>query len=402
MATEFRFPDVGSGITEGEIVKVHVKEGDKVKDDQVLFEIETAKAVVEMPAPAAGTVLSINVKAGQTIKVGEVLAVIGQPGEKIEQKSQTAGTQFQIAKRAEQEPLGKQVIASHRIVATPHTRQLAKQLGVDINKAAGTGQGGRITDEDIQNAAKNSEPKSEAPKIKFEKFGEVLRIPIHGVRKAIVERMQIAVSVPTVTNTDEADITKLFKLREKEKKVAANKGIKLTYLPFIAKAVIIGLKEHPYVNSSIDEEANEIVLKKFYNIGFAVDTPDGLIVPIIKNANKKSIFDLAMDMEKLSDKARERKLTLEDMQGGSFTITNLGTYGGIFFTPILNHPESAILGIGKIMDKAVYDGKKFAVRKVLPLSMTYDHRLIDGAVAAKFLNTIIRHLEDPDLLLVDE
>ena len=409
---EFKFPDVGSGITEGEILKVHVKEGDIVKEDQVLFEIETAKAVVEMPSPAGGTILRINVKEGQTIKVGDVLAVIGKAGEIIEEKKEKP-QQTQLAKRVEIQQ--SQVIAvqpaqqsSGRVVATPHTRQLAKHLGVEINKVRGTGNGDRITDEDVQNAVKSGIEKKqdakkvESPRVKFERFGQVLRIPIHGVRKTIMERIQISVSVPTVTNTDEADITRLVKLREKEKKVAINKGIKLTYLPFIAKAVIIALREHPYVNSSIDEQENHIVLKKYYNIGIAVDTADGLIVPVMKNADKKSIFELAMDMEKLSEKARERTLTVEDMQGGSFTITNLGTFGGLFFTPILNHPESAILGIGKIIDRLKYDGKKLAVRKAMPLSLTYDHRVIDGALAARFLNTVIKHLEDTDLLLVDE
>ena len=413
---EFKFPDVGSGITEGEVLKVYIKEGDIVKEDQVLFEIETAKAVVEMPSPSGGAILKLNVKEGQTIKVGDILAVIGDSGEKIEEKEveKEEPTKIEIAKKPEKSqsqtitPQSSYTSNSARIVATPHTRQLAKNLGIELDKIKGTGNGGRITDEDVQNAAnsgigkRESTQKSDAPRVKFERFGEVLRIPIHGVRKTIMERIQISVSVPTVTNTDSADITRLVRLREKEKKVALNKGIKLTYLPFIAKAVIIALREHPYVNSSIDEQENQIVLKKYYNIGIAVDTPDGLIVPVIKNADKKSIFELAMDMEKLSEKARERKLTVEDMQAGSFTITNLGTFGGLFFTPILNHPESAILGIGKIIDNLKYDDKKILVRKTLPLSLTYDHRVIDGALAARFLNTIIKHLEDPDLLLVNE
>ncbi|MEK6808938.1 MAG: dihydrolipoamide acetyltransferase family protein, partial [Nanoarchaeota archaeon] len=290
MITEFKFPDVGSGITEGEILRVHVKEGDKVKEDQVLFEIETAKAIVDMPSPAEGIVLKVNVKETQTIKVGDILAIIGEKGEKVNMKKDEP-EKIQISKSVKKQVAISDVSAtSGRIVATPHTRQFAKELGIDITKVIGTGHGGRITDEDIQNftvgtgkgIANQTQPKTESPRIKFEKYGEVLRIEIHGVRKTIMERIQISTSVPTVTHTDEADITSLVKLREKEKKIAENKGIKLTYLPFIAKAVIIALKEHPYVNSSIEEESRHIVLKKYYNIGIAVDTADGLIVPIIK------------------------------------------------------------------------------------------------------------------------
>ncbi len=434
MAVEFRFPDVGSGISEGDIVKVKCKVGDVVKEDQVLFDIETAKAVVEMPSPASGTILAINVKEGQTIKVGDVIAVIGEKGEKVESKAalpkpqpQTVQSQVSSQAKPAQAVSPALSISSGRIVATPHTRQLAKQLGVDINSISGTGVGGRITDEDIQNSAKggssakgvkqstpqiqestqvsqsaqvSSEPKT--PKVSFEKFGQILRVPIKGVRKAIVERMELAARVPMVTNFDEADITDISKVRDKEKKIADKKGYKLTYLPFITKACIVALKEYPYVNSSIDKESNEIILKKYYNIGIAVDTPEGLIVPVIKGANKKSIKELAMDMEKLSDKARDRSISLDEIEGGTFTITNLGTIGGSFFTPILNYPESAILGLGKIREEIIKKGKKKIVKKTLPLSLTYDHRIIDGALAAKFLNTIVKHLEDPDLLFVDE
>ncbi len=403
MAVEFRFPDVGSGISEGDVVKIHTKVGDTVKEDQVLFDIETAKAVVEMPSPASGSVLAVNVSVGQTIKVGDVIAVIGKPGEIVETpKVAPAVKSGQLVSSVSSSPSG-------RIVTTPHTRQLAKQLGVEINSVKGTGAGGRITDEDIKNASTQSSQsqaivssESKGPKVTFEKYGQILKIPIKGVRKAIVERMELAVRVPMVTNFDVADITDLAKVRDKEKKIAEKKGYKLTYLPFIMKAVIIALREHPYVNSSIDKDSNSIILKKYYNIGIAVDTADGLMVPVLKNADRKSIKELAMDMEKLSDKARERSISLEELEGGTFTITNLGTIGGNFFTPILNYPESAILGLGRIIEQEIKIGKKKIVKRSIPLCLTYDHRIIDGALAARFLNTIIKHLEDPDLLFVDE
>jgi pyruvate dehydrogenase E2 component (dihydrolipoamide acetyltransferase) len=208
-------------------------------------------------------------------------------------------------------------------------------------------------------------------------------------------------TAPHVTATDEVDITRLVDLREREKEKAAKKGIHLTYLPFVIKAVVAGLQEHPFVNASLDDETEEIILKKYFSIGVAVDTKDGLMVPVVKNAQDKSILQLADELTKLSEKARSRSIDLADLKGGTFTITNYGAVGGIYGTPIINYPEVAILGLGKIQEKPVVVGGKIEVRKILPLSLSFDHRVVDGAEAARFLNTVIDHLEDPDLILLE-
>ncbi|MEM4389236.1 MAG: dihydrolipoamide acetyltransferase family protein [Candidatus Micrarchaeia archaeon] len=378
MVYVFRFPDVGEGITEGRVVKWLVKEGERVKEDQPLGEIETDKAVVEMPSPKAGIVLRLYVPEGGVVKVGEALAAIGEEGESAPE----ATAPLQPAAR----PL-----------ATPAVRKLARELGVDLTKIRGTGPAGRITEQDVR--AASTAPRAPPP-VHIE--GPVERIPLVGVRKLIAQRMsQSAFTIPHVTHMDECDVTELWKLREGKKALAQAKGIHLTFLPFIARAVILSLKHHPIFNASIDEEKGEIVIKKYINLGIAVDTPDGLLVVVIRNADSKDILELAREMNELSERARERKVSLEELRGSTFTITNIGTLGGIFATPIINPGECAILGTGRIRDApAVLDGQ-IVVRKLLPLSLSFDHRITDGAAAARFVNAIKQHLEDPSLLLVD-
>ena len=422
MAYEFKFPDVGEGIHEGEIVKWKVKVGDKVEADQPLVEIETDKAVVDIPSPKAGTILKINHKEGETINVGEVLVVIGDKGEKAESKPEAKAKKEEHytgsvvgfleeapeeeEKKAEKKAIAKKEAAKH-VKATPAVRVLARKLNVDINSVSGTGSEGIVTEEDIKKAAsgekESSEEKTAGIKVarKYDMWGYIDRMPLKGMRKSISKHMSEAHStIVPITNFYDADATKLYEFREKEKKIAEKKGIHLTFIPIIVKAVVKALKKHPIINSSLEGE--EIILKRYYNIGVAVDTNDGLIVPVVKGADKKDIFQIASEIQALAEKARERKLDLMDLKGGSFTITNLGSIGVKYFTPMVNYPESCILGPGKIEDMPAVKEGKVVVRKILPLTITYDHRIVDGAEAARFMNDLVSYLENPAAIFIEE
>ncbi len=387
MPFDFVLPDLGEGITEGEIRKWLVKEGDSIEEHQTALEIETDKAVVEVPSPKKGKVLKINKDIGDIAKVGEVLMVIAEAGEAVEEKPK------------EERPKSVSVVGvlpeEEEVLAAPAVRALAKELGVKLESIKGSGPGGSITKDDVTEA-------SEKGKKKEDQFGAVERIPMRGLRKTIAKNLTFAQkTTASVTGMDEADITELWNLREKEKKPIQDKGIHLTFLPFFIKAVYHALAEHPLLNASIDDEREEIVIKKYYNIGVAVDTPDGLMVPVIKDAHKKTILELATEIQNLSQKARERKITLDEMKGSTFTITNYGHFGGWFATPIINYPDAAILGTGKISDKPWVKEGQIVIRKILPLSLTFDHRVTDGVDASKFLTKIIRYLEDPALLFIE-
>ena len=412
MALEFRFPDVGEGIHEGTLVKWLVKEGDKVEADQNIAEVETDKAVVEIPSPKKGTILKVYHKEGDTITVGEVLAVIGDKGEKVperavqkkEEKRYTGSVVGFVPEEEvdldEQKKQQKKAASNmeRSVSAAPKARKLAKDLGVDFSAVSGTGPNNVITEEDVRNAAQPA--KSSGPKVakKYDMFGYVDRIPLKGIRKITAEKMIQAVrNAALVTHHDHVDVTDLSELRKKEKDRAAKQGVNLTYLPFIIKATIEALKKHPYVASSVEE--NEIIIKKYYNIGVAVDTPEGLMVPVIKGAERKNLYDISKEIENFVEKAKTRKIDLMDLKGGVFTITNIGVIGSTYFTPIINYPETCILGTGRIEDQArVIDGK-IIVRKVMPISFTYDHRVLDGAEAARFMNDLKALLENPKSLL---
>lgn len=419
MPLEFKFPDVGEGITEGEIVKWLVKEGDRVSEHQPLAEIETDKAIVEIPSPKAGTIQKIYHKEGDTVKVGEVLVTILETGEKAasqvkKPEVKPAGVVGYLEEAPEEikeevktvQKLQEELRTEIQIQATPATRRLAKELGIDLTNVKGTGKEGRITEEDVRNFAQRQQVEVKTEAIvkarKYDLYGYIETIPLRGVRKAVAKKMKESVShIPHVIHMDEADVTKLWELREREKKIAEMKGIHLTFLPFIVKAVIAGLREHPYINSSLDEEHEQIILKKYYNIGIAVDTQDGLIVPVIKIADEKSILDIAKEISDLSDRAKKRQLDLAELKGGTFTITNIGSVRGFFATPIINYPESAILALGRIFDRLVIEDRKVVPKKILPMSLAFDHRILDGAEAARFMQTVIEHLEDPDLVLIE-
>ena len=417
MAFEFKFPDIGEGLTEGEIVRWLIKEGDEIKEGQPLVEVETDKALAEIPSPRTGVILRIMAKEKEIVKVGQVIVVIGEKGEAIAApppRPKSVGVVGELEEAPEEIPISaakaepiRPAFVSEHALAAPVVRALAKELDVDINKVKGTGPEGRVLEKDVRQAAeakaKPAEEVKEVKKVKkYDLYGYVDRIPLRGVRRSIAKAMvKSKYTAPHVSAMDEADVTELWQIREKEKKVAESKGIRLTILPFIIKAVIAGLTEHPYLNATLDDENEEIILKKYFNIGLATDTPEGLMVPVVKNAKEKSIFELAKELTQLAEKARNRTIDLADLKGGTFTITNYGAVRGIYGTPIINYPEVAILGIGRIQEKPVVRDGKVVVRRILPLALSFDHRVVDGGEAARFLNTVIARLEDPDLILLE-
>jgi pyruvate dehydrogenase E2 component (dihydrolipoamide acetyltransferase) len=408
MATEFRFPDLGEGIAEGEVKKWLVKVGDLVKKDQSLAEVETDKAVVEIPSPVAGKVLRLDHKEGELVKVGEVLAVIGEEGGSAESKQ--APTPAATDERPPsvsvvgELPTEEVVVTSatqkrspRDVKAMPAVRKAARDKGVDITAVEASGPSGQVLGSDL-----GARP---APRTvpKFDIYGYVDRVPVRGIRRTTAKRMlESQARTAAVTSMEQADVTRLVGMRERLKgPMKEQKGVKLTYMPFIVTAIVRALKLHPLLNSMIDDEREELVIKKYYNIGVAVAIDDGLMVPVIKAADQKSLWELAEEIALLAKSAQERKIDLADLKGGTFSITNYGVFGGTYGTPIINYPETAILGIGRIMDAPLAVDGVIKVRKVLPLSLTFDHRAYDGAVAAKFLRDLVRLLENPEELLLN-
>jgi len=396
MPFDFVLPDLGEGITEGEIRRWVVKEGDSVAEHQTVLEIETDKAIVEVPSPRKGRVLKIRKEEGETAKVGEPLMTIAMEGDDAEPAAE-------IKPATEERPRSVSVVGvlpeeqdqKTEVLATPAVRALAKELGVRLETIKGSGPSGSITSEDLNKAVGKAQ-------VEQDRLGPVERRPLKGLRRTIARNLMIAQrTTVSVTGMDEADITGLWELREREKEALQAKGIHLTFLPFFIKAVQHSLAQHPMLNASVDEEKEEIILKKYYNIGVAVDTPEGLMVPVIKDADKKTILELAADLQELSTKARERKITLDEMKGSTFTITNYGHFGGTFATPVINYPDVAILGTGRISEKPWVHNGQIVIRKVLPLSLTFDHRVTDGADASQFLTKVISYIEDPDLLFIE-
>lgn len=434
---EFKFPDVGEGIHEGTIVKWRVKENDEVKSDQVLVEIETDKAIVEIPSPRAGIVAKMFHKEHEIIKVGEILVVIVDNGETYDPAAVSAAPAMQEKPPVQTGEKGPGVVGSidssgaeipkveirARAQATtqnqtsaikilPATRMLAQKLGVDISKITGTGPGGLITDQDVKNikgdelqtsnVISTSSPTITPSKASQSKTfpGDITRTPYKGIRKAIGDHMVTSLTrAAQVTHVDTIDVSKLVARREQEKSAAQSQNIKLTFLAYITKAVAETLKEFPIVNSELDDTSNpsapEIITKNFCNIGIAVDTEEGLFVPTIKDADKKDLLMIAQEIVTLAEKAKNKKLTPDDMSGGTFTITNYGSIGGDFATPVINYPEAAILGLGKIRDAFAIDltTKQPVATKTMTLALTFDHRIIDGATAARFVNALGQKLQ---------
>jgi pyruvate dehydrogenase E2 component (dihydrolipoamide acetyltransferase) len=434
VAFEFKLPDIGEGIHEGEIVKWFVKPGDEVNEDDVLCEVQNDKAVVEIPSPVKGKVLEILVEEGTVATVGQTLITFDAPGyenmtfkgqEQDETKQQEKPQEVSKEEKSEAaapqtEPAGQpEVDPNRRVIAMPSVRKYAREKGVDIRLVQGTGKNGRVLKSDIDTflaGGAAAAQKQEAPTAKEEKtaaaaaqqpvvlegeFPET-REKMSGIRRAIAKAMVNSKhTAPHVTLMDEVDVTKLVAHRKKFKEIAAEKGIKLTFLPYVVKALTSALREFPVLNTSIDDATEEIIHKHYYNIGIAADTDRGLLVPVIKHADRKPIFALAKEINELATKAREGKLMPNEMKGASCTITNIGSAGGQWFTPVINHPEVAILGIGRIAEKPIVRDGEIVVAPVLALSLSFDHRMIDGATAQKALNHIKRLLNDPELLLME-
>ena len=406
MVYEFKFPDLGEGIVEGEIRKWLVKQGETVEQDQPLAEVETDKAVVELPSPQPGTILKLHRKEGSIIKVGEVLATIGEKGEVVPTTTEKKSSIVGELPEPEEEPSEIARIAEQaKILATPAVRGLAKELSIDISSIKGSGPQGRVTEEDVRSAASTPEPAAPTKRRiapKFDLYGYVERVPVRGVRRVTAKRMmESQTKAAHVTAMEIADVTELYDIREKLKiSFKDNDKPKITYLPFIIKAVVEALKQSPLLNSTYSEESEEIIIKKYYNIGFAVATEEGLLVPVIKGADLKNIKELADEIQKLTELASSRKIDLADLNGGTFTITNYGVFGGTYGTPIINYPEVAILGTGRIMDAPMVKDGEIKIRKALHLSLSFDHRVLDGAEAARFMNTLKSKLENPVTLLV--
>jgi pyruvate dehydrogenase E2 component (dihydrolipoamide acetyltransferase) len=367
MLMELRLPDVGEGIAEGEIVRWMVAEGARVKEDEPLVEVLTDKADMEIPSPADGVVTRILAGAGQTVKVGDVIALIETAGEGL-------------SERGAAEASGK----GGQTLATPAVRKLARDLSVDLARVSPTGPGGRITEEDVRRSAVPSADVASAEE----------RIPFRGRRRTAAKKMVLSkTTVPHALLVDEAEATQLLKAREAVREIAVREGIKITILPFIVQAVVAALRTHPAVNASLDEERDEIILKKQFDIGIAVDAPDGLVVPVVRGAGERSLVDLAREIERLADGARAGSLTHADLSGGTFTVTSIGSVGGLFSYPVINPPEAAILGVHKIVRRPVVREGEIAARDMLYLSLSFDHRLIDGGTATRFLNDVIRLIE---------
>ena len=390
MIKEFHLPDVGEGISEAEIVRWLIAEGSTVNEDQDIVEIETDKAIVSLPSPHAGKIVKLHHKEGDLTKVGEILVTI-----ETDEAGQSETRAPQTDRGTVVGSLGDEEMIElpTPVKAIPAVRALAKKLGVDLTKIHGTGSEGKITREDVERASPEHLPETVHD---ADASGPIERVPLRGLRRTIAKRMHAARQrVSDVTIWEDADIADLDRIRSKEKEIAAQEGIKLTYLPYVIQATLDALKAHPYLNATLDDEREEILLKKFYNVGIAVDTADGLIVFAIKRADQKSLLDLAQEISTLAEKARTRRLDLSELRGSTFTITNYGVIGATYGTPIINYPEVGILGIGRIQDRPVVDDGGIAIHKIMPLSLVFDHRVVDGVEAARFLNVIIERLENP-------
>lgn len=433
---DVRLPELGEGVTEGELIKWLVKPGDSVKADQPIAEIMTDKATVEVPSPSAGTVKDLKFKAGDVVKVESILLtltgasgaattvpakeaamVAAKPAPQASAHMAVAANAPTQAYTASAAPGGGiyPPVADAKTLATPATRRLARELGVDINNVSGSGLAGRVTREDVMNlksgtgatAAGPASFKAPAtpgiPKPAYHSSTPQLeeRVDMRGIRKKIAENMQMSKAViPHFTLMDEADVTELVSLRDSLKAFAEKNETKITYLPFVMKALIATIREFPMFNASIDDAASQIVYKKYFNIGFAADTPNGLMVPVIKNADQKTILELSKEIIDLSKRARDGKLKIDEMKGATITITNIGSVGGTYATPIINHPEVAILGMYKISDKPVIKDGKLEAIKVMNYTITCDHRLIDGAVAANFLKSFLGKIQSPGVMMM--
>ncbi|WP_427138474.1 dihydrolipoamide acetyltransferase family protein [Psychrobacillus psychrodurans] len=451
MSFEFRLPDIGEGIHEGEIVKWFVKAGDEVQEDDILCEVQNDKAVVEIPSPVKGKVTEVLVSEGTVAIVGDILVKLDAPGyedlkfkgdhsdedkaeEKTEAQVQATAEAGQVVDKEKVETPNKKEASTEntntapkeqpkgdtRVIAMPSVRKFARENDVSISEVTGSGKNGRVLKEDIEAYLSGDQPSAMEEKAETSTDAEVkqtaqtsapvsfegefpeTREKLSPMRKAIAKAMVHSKhTAPHVTLMDEVDVTELVAHRKKFKEIAAEKNIKLTYLPYVVKALVSTLREFPALNTSYDDDTNEVIQKHYFNIGIAADTDKGLLVPVIKNADRKSVFAISDEINALAGKARDGKLAAAEMKGASCSITNIGSAGGQWFTPVINHPEVAILGIGRISEKPVIKNSEIVAAPVLALSLSFDHRMIDGATAQHALNHIKRLLSSPELLLME-
>jgi pyruvate dehydrogenase E2 component (dihydrolipoyllysine-residue acetyltransferase) len=455
MATDFTLPELGENVAAGDVLRILVKAGDTIARDQPVLELETDKATIEVPSSVAGTVKDIKVKPGEKVKVGQAILSVDDGGAAAppaaasakpspraaapapspapattqptaveskppvsDRREPSAAAPQQDSKvvdinrgsRAGAEATGAGAPDAPPAPAAPSVRRMARELGVDVNQVAGTGEGGRISIEDVKAHAKrlvttafqSGGAAAAEPLPDFSRWGEVERQPMRAVRRKTAEHLSAAwTTIPHVTQFDLADISALEELRKKYAKQAEAAGGSLTVTAIAVKIVAAALRRFPQFNASVDIAASEIVLKKFVNVGIAVDTDRGLLVPVIRNADQKNIIQIAVELTQLSEKARTRKISLEEMQGGTFSISNLGGIGGTYFTPIINTPEAAILGISRASIQPKFEQGGFVPRLMLPLSLSYDHRVIDGADGIRFLRWVAEALEQPFLLALN-
>ena len=413
MAYEFKLPDIGEGIHEGEILKWFIEVDQEIEEDDILCEIQNDKAVVEIPSPVEGTVKELHFAEGDIATVGETIVSLDVEGYVAPEADDDVEEEVTPEEPVEEKVEEKQEeVTEKRVIAMPSVRKYARDNDVNIQEVTGTGKNGRVLKEDIdrflsgedtvavdEDVAEKEAPA--APVIPEGTYPET-REEMSSIRRVIADAMvNSKTKAPHVTLMDEVDVTELVAHRNKFKHVAEEQGIKLTFLPYVVKALISASKKFPILNAYVDEETNEIVHKHYYNIGIAADTDRGLLVPVVKDADRKSLFDISEDISDLATKAREGTLTPDEMSGASNTITNIGSAGGQWFTPVLNYPEAVILGIGRIQDKPVVRDGEVVVAPVLALSLSFDHRIVDGATAQLALNQIKRLLNDPQLIMME-
>lgn len=427
----FNFPDIGEGLEEGTILEWYVTKGQAVKLGQALVNMETDKIVTDIPSPKNGTIVATFGSVGEIVKVGSPLVEIEIEGvhgeqavaeakapikdeEPIEESGAGVVGTMELAEKnaylaASDEGSSKPKTEAKivkKALATPLARAMAKELDININEIIGTGPSGRVTKTDILDYKSTNKigGKVESQSIVAQSLPVdlVTYEPLSQIRKAIAKNMiNSKQTAAHMTIFEEVEISDLMKIREKYKNKYADKNTKLTYLPFIVKATVNALLQHRQLNSQLDLENDRMIYKNFYNIGIAVDTPEGLVVPVIKNADKLSLLQIAQKITELSEKARDRKLSLDDMKDGSFTLTNYGSIGGIFATPVINYPQVGILGIGRIVQKPIVQDNQITVGNVLSLSLSVDHRIVDGGEASRFVNSIMKYLSDPYLMLIE-
>ena len=415
MSYIFKFPDIGEGLEEGTILEIYVKVGQQVKTGDLLVNMETDKVAADIPSPKSGVITKIYGKVGDVIRVGKPLVAIALSNGKTVNNQATeddaagvVGT-MEVAEAHQVLPASEEVYqenltrkTSMKAFATPHVRAIAKELNIDINQVTGTGPNGRVTKEDIDQYVRSQSPVEKAFYAQTFLPEDAVFEPLTQIRKTIARNMMNSKhNAAHVTVFEELEVSDLIAIREKYKKPYADRGVKLTYLPFLVKATVQALKKHRVFNSQMDLDNNRMIYKNRYNIGIAMDTPEGLVVPVIRDADRLSIFEITRQITEFTMKARERQLTIDDMKDGTFTITNFGSISGIFGTPVINYPQAGILGVGRIVKRPVVVGDEVVVGHVMGLSLSVDHRIVDGGETARFIRQVMDHLSDPISLMME-